>query len=152
MLWDNHQPGQPITKMAIVTKIAVKSESVSSQDTVVHNPLGSSCTPAVAACRRGQGGPRYHPKGNSYKQHYMHPLDPPSRDAQGRKQLQTRGASEAGTCQVQITSTTKISGIPQQRVPNSIHQEACSKSRISCTTFVCIFKQVYFKIMQRQHM
>ena len=50
----------------------------------------------------------------------MHPSDPPSRDAQGRKHLRTQGASEAGTCQVQITLTTKISGIPQQQVPNSI--------------------------------
>ena len=69
---------------------------------------------------QGQGGTSSNPKQSTYEQKFMPLLGPPSRDAQGQQRLQAQGASEASTCQVQILSTTKISGVPQQQVPNYI--------------------------------
>ena len=68
-LCNNHQPGQPTTKEATAIKNVVKSGSVNASYIVVHNPLWSSCTPAVTTnkqimshvCKRSIGPNRQRP-------------------------------------------------------------------------------------------
>jgi len=60
LLWDNHQQDQPTTKEATATKNVVKSGSVNASDIVVHNPLWSSCTPAVTTNKQVMSHDRKH--------------------------------------------------------------------------------------------
>ena len=72
---------------------------------------------------QGQGGPSSTPKRSPHEQSSRYPLDPPSRDAQDRQRLSAQGVSETSTCQAQITLTTKIAGVTNNKCPHLSNQE-----------------------------